>query len=469
MINNPPIRAFSRIRAEAIPDVTKTWKIGQLLNATAESNVNANNKLLMRIGQLILETKTPIPIKAGDSLKLLVKSLGETPVLKILTPTAQPRMAAQNITVQNIAAQNLKSFIALQQDLTGLLQLGQKILENPYLPKILKQQFIDFNQKLPAPEQATLAKSLREMIQNSGVFLESKLKYLQQNGSQYDTPTKNALWQDILNRDVKSQLLKINAQLQSMVPELTAKPQLMTSTNPQSIIDPLLKQFIKGDINLVQLSALLTNNISKGHIQIIQQVLSTADRSLLPKELLNSFALLLNHIQLQGKPLQVQENLSGLLKTMELLQELKTSINGALAKITSQQLITLTRDPDSLLLLIFDLYFKDKTENHLIKFRLEQEKSAKEQNDSGWQVTLNFNFEELGPIQVRLHLIDDHISTVFYAEKKNTAQSISQQINLLESAFRNIGFDAINLDVTHGSISQPRDLPKNVHLLDEKA
>jgi hypothetical protein len=154
---------------------------------------------------------------------------------------------------------------------------------------------------------------------------------------------------------------------------------------------------------------------------------------------------------------------------MELFQELKTGIDGVLAKITSQQLTTLTREADSLLLLLFDIYLKDKTENHLIQFRLEQEKSEHDPNCSSWSVTLNFNFNGPGPMQARLHLSNNHLSTVFCAEKENTAKKLSEQINLLDTALRHIGFDAINLDVTQGSINKPIDLAKNIHLLDEKA
>jgi hypothetical protein len=154
---------------------------------------------------------------------------------------------------------------------------------------------------------------------------------------------------------------------------------------------------------------------------------------------------------------------------MELLQELKTGVDGVLAKITSQQLTPLTRESDSLLLILFDLILKDKTENHLFQFRLEQEKSAKDEKTSSWTVALNFNFKELGPVQARLHLTDNHLSTVFSAEQENTAKNISKQINLLDTAFRRIGFDAINLDVSQGDISKPRDFPRYVHILDEKA
>lgn len=457
MINIPPIPSLSKILTEPVPDVTKTWKVGQVLNATAERNVNARDNVLFRIGQSFLEAKTPVALKAGDAFKLLVKSLGERPVLTIQR-TASPPL---------IAAQNLKSFIGRQQDLSSLLQLSQKIIESSSTPKILKQQLIDLNQKLPSVEQATQAKTLEKLIQNSGIFLESKLKHLQKDTLLHNTRAHNALQQNALQQDVKSQLLRISAQLQNDLPELAVKSS--TTRNIQTGIDPLVKQFIKGEISLTQLSTLLTIHLPKKHSQLIQQVLTTADISLLPKELKNSFTILLNHLQLQDNPKQIQNNLSSQLKTMELLQDLKAGVDGALAKISSQQLTTLTRETDSLLLLLFDIVLKDKTDNHLIQFRLEQEKLTKDQNLSSWTVALNFNFKELGPIQARLYLSDNHISTVFRAEQENTAKNISKQINLLDTAFRRIGFDEINLDVSQGDISKPRDIPNNVHILDEKA
>ena len=463
MINISAIPSLSKILTETIPDVTKTWKVGQVLNATAERNAKAQDNVLMRIGQSILQAKTPVALKAGDALKLLVMSLGDRPVLKIQTAASPPL----------IAAQNLKSFIGRQQDLTSLLQLSQKIIESSLTPKILKQQLIDLNLKLPSSEQATQAKTLEKLIQNSGVFLESKLKHLQKDTPLHNTRGFNAPHQNsqhnALKQDVKSQLLRISAQLQSELPELAAKSPITITRNHQTVIDPLVKQFIKGEISLTQLSTLLTIQLPKKHSQLIQQVLTTADISLLPKELKNSFTVLLNYLQQHANPKQIQDNLSGLLKTMELLQDLKIAVDGVLAKISSQQLTTLTRETDSLLLLLFDIVLKDKTENHLIQFRLEQEKSAKDQNASSWTVALSFNFKELGPIQARLHLTDNHISTVFRAEQENTAKNISKQINLLDTAFRRIGFDAINLDVSQDDISKPRDLPNNVHILDEKA
>ncbi len=468
MLIIPPTQSTTAIRTEPIPDVTKVWKVGQVLNATAERNVKAQDTILLRMGQSVLEAKTPIDLKAGDQLKLLVKSLvGDTPVLKILS--------AATTNPHQVIAQNLKSYIAQQKDLTSLLQLSQKIVENPTIPKIIKQLLTNLHLQLPTAEQATQAKLLKKMIRDSGILLESKLNQQQTKGLQHDAILQNNLNRNILQSDIKSQLLNISAQLKRFAPELfsselTMKPSVTTKYN----VDYLINQFIKGEITLTQLSTLLTNTLSISQSQLIQQFLNTADITLLPKELLHSFTQLLNYIQQQSRPQKMLGDLSSMLKNMSLLLEIKTSIDGVLAKITSQQLIPLTRESDNLLLLLLDLNLTDKNENHIIQFRLEEEQSTNQHNDSNWAVTLNFNFASLGPVQAKLHLTDNNISTLFRAEKESTAESITKQINLLETALKDIGFDAINLGVTQDSINQPgdltdRDLADNVRILDEKA
>lgn len=452
MLIIPPTQSTTAVRTEVIPDVTKIWKVGQVMSAVAERNANVQDTILLRMGQSMLEAKTPVALNAGDQLKLIVKSIaGDTPVLKIQT--------ASTSVPNRIVAQNLKSFIAQQKDLTSLLQLSQKIIDSPTIPRIIKQQLTNLHLQLPSAEQVTQAKTLKNIIQNSGVFLESKLNHQQKEAFKF-----GSLKQDDVKQDLKSQLLKITGELKTIAPELTIKSQVTTSK-----IHSVINQFIKGEINLVQLSTLLTNRLTTSQSQIVQQFLNTADKTLLSRELIGNFTTLLNHLRQQPMPQKLLSDLSSLLKTMGLLQELKTNVNGALAKITSQQLTTLTRETDNLLLQLFDLNLKDKDENHLIQFRLEEEEPAKDKDSSGWKISLNFNFKELGPFQANLHLKDNNISTVFSAEKDSTAKSISEQMDMLDKALTGIGFEAINLGVKQGSVSQPRDIPESVHMLDEKA
>ena len=82
-------------------------------------------------------------------------------------------------------------------------------------------------------------------------------------------------------------------------------------------------------------------------------------------------------------------------------------------------------------------------------------------------VVLDFNFKDIGQIQAKLHLTDNNISTVFLAENKNTVINIENKIDILNTAFKKIGFDAINLGVTQGNIEQAGYLPRGIQILDE--
>ena len=415
-----------------------------MLNATAQTDADAQGKALLRIGQHILETRTPVALKTGDQLKLLVKTLGETPLLSIQGTTSEATKIARQ----------LRHFIGHQQDITPLLKLAQASRDNPLLPQDVRQRLADLVSRIPSLEQATTAPGLKRIIQNSGIFLENKL-------------VRNETRQ--IEQDIKNQLLRISTQIRSELPRLTT-----AQTSPGSAIEfkalpDVINRFVRGDISLKELSAIFSS-LPKSSSSLVQQVFLTQNTSALPKELVSSFTQLLTYIQQQANPRQIIETLSSQLKSMPLLLELQTSIDSTLAKITSQQLTPLLRDSDNLLLLLFGLPLKDKNENYLIHFRLEQEKRADDPASSNWLVTLNFEFKSLGPIQAKLHLIENHISTLFQAEKPETAQLIKQQINLLHMAFARAGLEPVSIDVSLGKIDTPKDIPgDSIHILDEKA
>ena len=438
MINIPPILARTQPHPELVPDVTKIWKVGQVLNATTARNANANDIVLIRMGQTVLEAKTPIALKAGDQLSLVVKSLGDTPVLTIQTsPTSQP-----------IATQNLKTFIAQQQDLTALLNFSQSAISSPVISRLLKQQLGQLAQGVPDASQIAQAETLEKLIRGSGIFLESNLK-----GHQTD----------FLEGDIKSQLLRINTLLHEAAPGLMTNPQKATIDTLRFAID----SFLKGEISPLQFSILLSNALSKDELRVVRRSLANLDKIELPPKLAESLDLLLKHIQLQSNPREMQLNLLELLEMMEVLRQLKFFTEGALAKITSQQLIPLTQEDDKFLL--FDLYFKDQNQHQMLNVRLEREQSAGDHIKSGWGITLMFEFLELGPLQVDIHLIDNNIHALFRAEFETTAEYISRHTSLLEAAFGKIGFAEIGVRVTQGKISQRNNLAEGIQIVDEKA
>ena len=445
MNNIQNIQSSNDIKTKLSSDISRVWKIGQLLNATAHRSANAHEMVLMRMGNTFLEAKTPIALHAGDPIKLLIKSLGEKPVLSIVTST----------NTGPPTSEHLKHYIAQQHKLHDFLRLSHKVLENVSLPKLLKQQLSNLSQQLPSAQMATQAKSLKKLIQNSGILLESKLK----------VPHSNEQQQKSLHQDIKSQLLTISSQIKHEAPQLSTKPHETSPGKIHLIVD----RFVKGEINIVQFATQLSNQLSAQHNQLIQQVLKTTDINLLPKELFTSVTALLNHIQQSINPHLALDQLYNLLKSMDALQQLKSSADSSLAKITSQQLMSIARDDNNLLSLIFDLVLKDKTDFQTVHFHIEEEQTTKDNGESNWAVVINFNFEVLGHIQAKLHLIDNNISTVLHAEKTGTEKIISDNIDLLNTALSNIGFDGVNLNITQGIVHKDREVPRNLHLLDVTA
>ncbi|MDH5736124.1 MAG: hypothetical protein OEY87_08390, partial [Gammaproteobacteria bacterium] len=106
MINIPPIKPRTDIKSDILSDITKTWKVGQVLNATVEKGGKPLDTILLRLGQHLLESRTPITLKDGETIQLVVKQMGIEPLLGIKS----------QISTRETIVQLLRSFINNQQD-----------------------------------------------------------------------------------------------------------------------------------------------------------------------------------------------------------------------------------------------------------------------------------------------------------------------------------------------------------------
>ncbi len=440
MINIPPIKPSAEIRAELLPDISKTWKIGQVLNATVESGGEALHKILLRIGQLQVETRAPLPLKHGDQIKLLVKSLGETPLLSIQGSPDKPALAAEQ----------LRGVIARQQDLGSFMQLARQRINDERLPAEVQNRLRDLLRQLPDTRQLLDPQQFKRLVKNSGIFLEPRLL---QNAAE---PA----------RDIKAQLMQLGETLRQADPE-TARPPVTAETKAARI-DRAIQAFVNGNTSLSRLADQLLLGLSTDEVNDLRDFLA-ARQPQIPPALAVKLEALIQHLQQQAQPRQLMDNLFSLLKNLPLIHELKNAVDQALAKITSQQLMPLTRDADSPLLLMFDLPVREKDRLQHFQFRIEEENHGADKNHNSWTVTLYFDMPPLGPVQARLHLIEQSISTVFQAEKTATAKIIRQHMELLKSAYVRAGFQVGQLDVINGRPQAFEPPTSGAHIVDEKA
>jgi len=439
MDNIPPIKPGSFVTAESLPDMTKVWKVGQIVHAKTVTGGNASDKVLLRIGQQLVESRTPVALKAGDQVDLLVKKLGERPLLSILSKT----------NISQIAANRLKLFISQQADFKSLLALGSKILDHQSISQSVKQHLQSLINSIPSLSQLTNPQQLKSLIQNSSVLLESQLL------NQANIP---------FSHNIKAQLLKLNQQLMLEEPIL-----LNTKNNTPTTLQQYISQYSEGKISVQQLIQLFIAGLPKALQQPLLMSLADSARPLPQSDFSVVMQQFLSIIKQRGDAKQIIDLVRVQLEKLSLLQNLKASIDHVLVKIISQQLIPQTRESDSFYLLIFDLLFKDKKQFHLVELEIEEGRAGSKEQASSWFVKINFEFSELGPIQAKLHIIENQVSTFFRAEKSQTVALIHDHIGLLESALKPAGFSIMKLDIQQQHIDKKPKLPIGVNMLDENA
>ena len=440
MFNIPPTKNTEAIKPELLPTQIKTWKVGQILYGRAEAGGPARSQVILQVGEQRLQAQTPIALKTGESLKLLVKELGDPPLLSIQGKASKP----------NIAAEQLKLFIAQQSDTLASLKPLQALQKQPQLPVAIQQSLQKLLQQLPDIQQATQVQTLKSLLKNNAVFLESQLL------KNTDAPLQN---------NFKAQLKQLQAEI------FTAFPQLAVSkSNTLAVqdIQNLFSQLQSGKINIGQLINAIVSNLPPSQLKPALMAVSS-NNSKLPQQLDQLMKQLLSVIKQQAKPQVLINQLSQQIQQQSILQDALIGIDSLLNKITTQQLIPLSRDMDNSLLLIFSLIFKDHKDFVPIDFKIEESPSAKLEGKKDWLVNIKFELKSLGLIQARVHILDNQVSTFFQAEKSRTVKIIQQQLPKLKLAFEQAGFDIMQLNIEKHQIKQQPDYPEGVHILDEKA
>lgn len=439
MFNIPPIKTTEPIKAELMPGEIKAWKVGQVLYGRAETGGPALSNVILRIGEQRLQAQTPIELKAGESLKLLIKELGDPPLLSIQGKLDKSRLAADQ----------LKNFIVQQTDIEKTLSQLKNLQNQPQIPRNIQQSIQTLLQQLPDLKQATQAQGLKSLLNNNGIFLESGL--LKNNPG--------------IQNNLKARLLNIQQQLVDKIPLLKAAINL-PANNSLDTMQNLLNQFQQGQISIRQLIDYFVSSLPASQAANALQALNQAS-SPLPDELNRLFTQLVKLLQQQPDAQAQIKHLAQQLKNIPPLLELKSAVDNLLNKITTQQLIPLSRDMDNSLLLIFNLLFKDAKEFYPIDLKIEEQPAPGKNNKKDWLVSIKFEFSSLGLIQARVHLLDNQVSTFFQAEKKHTASLIQQHLPELDRAFQQAGFQIMQLNIEQHKINQQPEYPDSVHILDE--
>lgn len=290
---------------------------------------------------------------------------------------------------------------------------------------------------------------LRQALNNSGLFLENSLKNggllkgqqdLKANLLQLAQVLKTELNQPAGARlsDNPAVLQKMPAEVQTALRQLLSTPQQLSKLPAQ--VSPALAS--RGQTPMQLLLGLLSG------LAVGQHSPGTAGSGQNPSQALSGAQPFMPGREMSGQqptpPVRAME--------WQLMRDLLREVESASARIQFNQL-SMLRDADNPTnnnVWLFDLPVRDKQQLEMLQMRLEQHlPELTPDDDAIWQVQLNLETRNLGPMQARISLYQQDVKVVLIAERQESADVLSRYIDEL-----NHRLDKLDINVSHLSCRQ---------------
>jgi hypothetical protein len=177
---------------------------GEIVQATVL--IVTETAVAVRMKNIILEAKTTLPLKQGETLSLLVEEAGKETRLRVLRENGDGARSVKDTILRAIAA--LKGLKPAAEDikvLTALTANASRALRE-LLPELKVLQ------NLASSLEGLSGSVLKGAVRDSGIFLEAKLRLLAAGAEQEGGASRDKL-QALVNNDLKAALLSLKESL----------------------------------------------------------------------------------------------------------------------------------------------------------------------------------------------------------------------------------------------------------------
>jgi len=204
-------------------DRLQSWRIGQQMRVTALSHTEAGRATLL-FGDRALTARTDQPIRRGEKLTVEVSELDPEPVLRVIARHAQT--APQ--TPPNMLNTALRSLMPRQSSLgSALAALAALSGQLNDLSPELRKQVETLLQRLPTSGDLRDPVQLRQLIRDSGLFLEARVV------------TGGEAFAGMFSEDLKAQLIRLRASLDAASAKAKGEPAASQEKPPPGTTSPL--------------------------------------------------------------------------------------------------------------------------------------------------------------------------------------------------------------------------------------
>ena len=427
-------RSISATSQSNLPNSTPPdWKVAQLIQAVITQITD--KQLFLNIQGVKANTIKPtIPdLQIGDILKLQIEQLKPMPQFRIVS--------LQKATNTNLISQALRNVVSQNTEITPLLKNISFIATRPALrPSPLS---VDVNtavrdifKQLPAAFNLKTASQVKSQLQNSGIFIESKIK------NQIISVLQNTAINKTAN--IKTQ---VDSNLKPVL-ELDLGAQLHRLAN-----------LIRTQLTPAKNTAPLNLNLNP-HQNVAKQINITRDNITVTQQP--------NRQQPNRAPAE-QASLQNITQREEAMQTFLRQIESSLTHLQQTQLQNLNESQPGRPLWLMELPIKDGQDIDLFELRISEEENTQAEGEAKkiWNVTLQFNLTGLGKIKAHIKMQNDLVSAQFFSEKTETLTLFRENFDFLRGRLNYNGLNVGNIECVHAQLSE-ENLPVNLTRLDER-
>lgn len=155
--------------------------------------------------------------------------------------------------------------------------------------------------------------------------------------------------------------------------------------------------------------------------------------------------------------------------TVKLLLDLFKHLDGAVARIQTNQLSSLPTEDATRPVWQFELPIRHESGFDLFHFRITRDAVNKGTDRVFmWNLTLHMNLPSLGPMRARLSLMGERVSTIIWSERSDTANLVNRHLDRLRAGLESTGLEIDKLESFQGTAGIENELPNEQTLLNEK-
>jgi len=449
LITNAPIAAGSRLQITITQSNLAT--ILAITNPVSSSASNSTALMgraaLPTTGLLVGTSNTTIPAPSSKS------------------PSAETHAALSNslLTVsgknRSLIEQGLRKTLPHQQPLKNLLPLLLKIAQQPSAswPKELTQNATQLLKLFPSSQQLQQSTALKQVISNSGIFLEAKLAQLPLNNANNNniaTGSNQRSNNSALSLDFKGLIQRV-----ILLTDNAAGSQNGAQTAVKAAV----------------LTEKITVKPSFPGTPVVPSASGESSENLKPSALFQGYPSDLaasNTAKSSSTGSSNDRNVDVLLRQLsgQLLASLaRTQLNQLETLATRQQNTPDNQGPINSWTLEIPIIHGKNIDN--LDVRIDQHLVDEEQDGSNkngqdlWTIMLAFDLHKLGKMNVQLKVIDMSVSATVWSQLENTHLEVKREINGLKLNLEKIGVNVKQVDCQLG-LPPKQNIPIYKQLVD---